>query len=296
MLRNLLVLFSLVCGLAQAQTVNVDTYRGMQTVERGPGVTVVLDIAALDSLDALGVSVQGVLSNYFIDYIRTADRDAALVGTAFEPDYEAIFALGPDLVIAGGRSAGAVDDLSRIAPTIDMTIWEHTIDQGLARLTALGQIFGKEQLAAQLTSDFLNKLNHTRELVKGQGKALVLMTNGPKVSAYGAGGRFGWLHTALDLPQAVEEVEAATHGEAVSFEFIRESDPDILIVIDRLSAIGQDGDSAFTTLDNVLVKQTKAWRDNKVVFIPSGPIYIAGGGIQAMNKILDQIIEQFDPQ
>jgi iron complex transport system substrate-binding protein len=29
------------------------------------------------------------------------------------------------------------------------------------------------------------------------------MTNGPKVSTYGPGSRFGWVHAALDLPPAI---------------------------------------------------------------------------------------------
>ncbi|MEM7000806.1 MAG: siderophore ABC transporter substrate-binding protein [Pseudomonadota bacterium] len=288
-----LLLMSAALPQAAVQTVRVDTYRGEATVAANPRTTVVFDVPALDTLDALGVQVQGVIANAFVDYIDFASQTAAHVGTPFEPNYEAVAALAPDLVIAGGRSAGAVDDLARIAPTIDMTIWEDTIGQGLARLQALGQIFGKETEAAALEAAFQTKLMQARNAVAGQGGALILMTNGPKVAAYGTGGRFGWLHTALALPEAVADVQSATHGEAISFEFIRDADPEILIVVDRLAAIGQDGANAAATLDNALVRETRAWRDGKVIYVPSAPIYVAGGGIQAMNLILDQIIAAF---
>ena len=116
------------------------------------------------------------------------------------------------------------------------------------------------------------------------------MTNGPKVSAFGTGGRFGWLHDALDLPEAVESVGQNTHGEAISFEFIREVDPDILLVIDRLAAVGQDGDSARATLDNALVHETKAWKTGRVIYLSPAPIYISSGGIQSMTLTLDEIL------
>jgi len=84
-------------------------------------------------------------------------------------------------------------------------------------------------------------------------------------------------------------LQKANHGEAVSFEFIRDANPDILLVIDRMAAIGQEGEGAQATLDNALVHETTAWKTGQVVFLSSAPIYIAGGGIQSMNLTLDEI-------
>jgi len=226
----------------------------------------------------------------YLPYLEAAADGTTPVGSLFEPDFEALFALNPDLIIAGGRSSKQVPELARIAPTIDMTIWEDTIAQGLARLEAYGVLFDKQDDAAALKTAFEARLEKTKQAVAGQGKALIVMTNGPKVSAYGAGGRFGWLHNALDLPEAVKSVEQSTHGEAVSFEFIRQADPDILLVIDRLAAIGRDGESAQTTLHNVLVRETAAWQSGKVIYLSAAPIYIAAGGIQSMNLTLDEIL------
>lgn len=164
-------------------------------------------------------------------------------------------------------------------------------------MEAYGKIFGKEAEAAVLIDAFSAKLEAARTVLADQGgRALIVMTNGPKVSAYGAGGRFAWLHTALDLPEAVEGVDQSTHGEAISFEFIRAANPpDILIVVDRQAAIGGgEGEPAAATLDNALVHETAAWKTGRVIYLDSAPpFYIAGGGIQSMSHTLDQITAVF---
>ena len=278
---------------ALAQTVTVETIRGPVEVQTNPETIAVFDLAALDSLDALGLTTDGVVTPLYLDYLADAAEGAEIVGTLFEPDYEAIAALAPDLIIAGGRSYEAVPQLAKLAPTIDMTIWEDPVNQALARLDAYGAIFGKEAEAAELRAGFETKLEAARAAAADEGKALIVMTNGPKVSAYGAAGRFGWLHSELGLPEVMENVEQATHGEAISFEFIKEANPDVLIVVDRLAAIGQDGESAQATLDNALVHDTNAWKTGKVIYIDSAALYIAGGGIQSMNRILDQFLDAF---
>lgn len=241
----------------------------------------------------MGVRPAGIVEPLYVDYLAAVRDGAEVVGSLFEPDYEALAAMQPDLIIAGGRSQEAIPQLKKLAPTIDMTIWEDVPNQAVERMTAYGAIFGKESEAAALAEAFNTRLDQARDAIAGQGKALILMTNGPKVSAYGAKGRYGWIHQALDLPEAVNDMKDTPHGEAVSFEFIREADPDILLVIDRQAAIGRDAVGAEATLDNALVHETKAWKNGKVIYLDSARIYIAGGGIQSLGHTLDQIISAF---
>ncbi|MEM9442585.1 MAG: siderophore ABC transporter substrate-binding protein [Pseudomonadota bacterium] len=276
-----------------AGDVTVETYRGPMTVSTSPETIAVFDIAALDSLEALGVKPDGVVEKVYLPFLEESAENTVSVGSLFEPDFEAVNALAPDLIIAGGRSHEEVPNLAELAPTIDMTIWEDVIGQGLDRLSAYGDIFEKQNEAAELRSQFLAKLEVAKAAVAGKGAALIVMTNGPKVSAYGSSGRFGWLHQALGLPEAIADVEQTTHGEAISFEFIRDVDPDILLVVDRLAATGQAGETAEVTLDNALVRETKAWKSGQVIYLSSAPIYIAGGGIQSMNITLDELLAAF---
>lgn len=293
MLKNIVLALSMAATPVLAESVSVETYTGSVDAPVNPAKIAVFDVAAIDSLNALGITPAGTVGNVYVDDLKTAVAGAESVGSLFEPDFEAVAALKPDLIIAGGRSSRVAPELVKIAPTVDMTIWEDTVGQGLARVEAYGKIFGKEAEAAALIADFNAKLEATKAAVAGQGDALIVMTNGPKVSAYGAKGRFGWLHSALDLPEAVDDVDQATHGEAISFEFIRDANPDILIVVDRQAAIGQDGEAAATTLNNALVQETAAWKNGKVIYLDSARLYIAGGGIQSMSHLLDQIAAAF---
>ncbi len=290
MLRRVLCALCLWACPVLAESVTIETYSGPATIVPSPETIAVFDIAALDTLEALGIKADGVVRPVYLSFLENAAADTVGVGSLFEPDFEAVSALQPDLIIAGGRSQEQVSKLAKLAPTIDMTIWEDTIGQGLARLEAYGALFDKRDEAARLQGEFLAKLEELRKAADGRGNALIVMTNGPKISAYGSKGRFGWLHSALGLSEAVAEVEQTTHGEAISFEFIRDADPDILLVIDRLAATGQDGETAKATLDNAIVHATKAWKSDQIIYLSSAPIYIAGGGIQSMNRTLDALL------
>ncbi len=279
---------------AFADTLTVDTARGMTEVPRAPEIVTAFDVAVVDTLDALGVKVAGTMGSLYVDYLDHVTAEAADLGTFFEPDVEALHAMSPDLIIVGTRSSDQVDSLSKIAPVIDMTTGGDVIGDALARLRAFGEIFELQQQAADLEVAFDAKLGKAKSIVGGKGTALIVMTNGPKISAYGAGGRFGWLHHAVGLPQAAPEIGASTHGESISFEFIKKVDPDWLIVVDRLAAIGRPGESAKATLDNALVQGTKAWESGQVIYLNAADIYIAGGGIQSLNRTLDTLIAAFD--
>jgi len=285
------------CLPAFADTVTVETAAGPADAPLRPETLVVMDMAALDTLDALDVPVAGVPRPHYLSYLDDIAEPAQPVGTLFEPDFEALAIMAPDLIVAGGRSARQVGPLSRVAPTIDMTIWgQDMLREAKARLTAYGTIFGKEDRAAEIAADMDARIAAAREAVAGKGDALILLTNGGKVSAYGNDSRFGWLHTALDLPEAYPDLTDETHGVAVSFEFIAEVDPDWLLVIDRgsaIGAIGATGEAAAATLDNPLVAGTTAARKGHIVYLDSGPLYIAGGGVQSMMETLDEVIAAF---
>ncbi|SDE82217.1 siderophore ABC transporter substrate-binding protein [Limimaricola pyoseonensis] len=280
---------------ASAETVTIETARGPAEAPRAPQTVAVYDIAAIDTLTALGVTPAGVPDNLYLDRLAPLAETAEAVGTLFEPDLEALNALAPDLVIVGGRSSEQLDSVGRVAPSIDMTIWgDDMIEQALDRLKAYGDLFGKAAEADALAAQFQAKLDRLQAAAADEGDAMILMTNGPKVTAYGAGSRFGWLHAASGLPEAVEAIDEATHGEAVSFEFIAEADPDWLIVIDRAAAIGETGAGAAETLDNALVADTTAWREDQVVYLNSAEAYIAGGGIGALESAVDALLAAFD--
>lgn len=285
---------AVVAGIMQAQAAEIATAKGPVMIDKIPAKLAVFDIAAVDTIDSLGVKIAGLPENLYIaDFARLKDG-AETVGTIFEPNLEALSALQPDLIVLGGRSSPQLDATTRVAPSIDMTMdGDDLVSQARQRLETYGELLGKQKEADAVEAKFDAALEAARAAVKGKGKVLIVMTSGPKVTAYGKGSRFGWVHAALDLPAAVEDVKADTHGNAVSFEFIRDANPDWLLVLDRAAAIGSDEQNAKATLDNELVAQTTAWKKGQVIYLPAADFYIAAGGIQSTTRVLNAIEKAF---
>ncbi|MGO4835674.1 ABC transporter substrate-binding protein, partial [Rhizobiaceae sp. 2RAB30] len=128
-----------------------------------------------------------------------------------------------------------------------------------------------------------------RKAADKAGKGLLVLTTGGKMSAYGPGSRFGVLHSEFGITPAREGLDTSNHGQAASFEFILETNPDWLFVIDRDAAIGREGEAAKQFLDNELVAQTTAWKTGQVVYLDPAGWYLIGGGITALRANADQI-------
>lgn len=278
-----------------AHAADIDTAKGPVTIDATPAKIAVFDIAAIDTLASLGVKIDGLPSNLYLPELAHLKDGSAVVGDIFEPNLEALSELEPDLIILGGRSSTQVEAASQVAPAIDMTIsGDDLLSQAKTRLAAYGALFNKQAEAAAQAKALDAVVDRARTAVAGKGKALIVMTNGPKITAYGPGSRFGWVHSALGLPPAVPDVEAATHGEAVSFEFIANANPDWLLVLDRAAAIGSEDQNAKATLDNELVANTTAWKKGQVIYLPAGDFYIAAGGVQAMSRVFAAITEAYN--
>lgn len=269
--------------------VTIETAQGPRTLPGMPARVAALDLGVADTMMALGVTPAAVPEKLFLDHLQPLAGTAAPVGTLQEPDLEKLAAVGPDLIVVANRTAVKKESVAQVAPAIDMTVDGATlIDDAKARLTALAALFGKETEGEALTATLDGKLAALSEAGRDKGTALVLLTNGPKMSAYGAGSRFGWIYEVTGMAQAGKALDPkANHGDAVSHEFIAETNPDWLFVLDRGAAIGAEGPSAEATLDNELVRQTKAWKNGQVVYLPAGNVYLAPGGYTALTETLD---------
>lgn len=286
----LALILAVLAAPAAAQTVRIDTAGGLADAPHLPARIAVYDVAAIDTLDALGVKAAGVPSPMHLPRLDGAVADAARIGTLFEPDLEAVNALAPDLIIVGGRSAAAADALRPFGPVIDMSIWgEDLTDVAIARIRAYGAIFDKGPQADALIADLRARIAAAHNAAEGQGTALIVLANGPKISVFGPKSRFGWVHGAVGLAPAAEELDDAAHGRAVSFEFLLEVNPDWLIVIDRGAATGAAGAGARATLSNEVVARTKAWQAGHVIYLDPSEVYISGGGHGALARVIADV-------
>lgn len=257
---------------------------------------VVADIAALLSLNDLGVGADALVG---LGIPVPDEYDAVVnnpgfpsVGTAWEPDYEAINALEPDLIIVASRTSRLYPEMQRIAPTVDLTVdWgKDYMDYFREQHRSMGEIFGVSEKVEARLAELEAKIAGISARTADAGKALIVMTSGAEVTAYGPGSRFGFVHDLFGYAAADLDLEReATHGDAVSFEYILEMEPEALFVIDRDAAIGQEGEAARQVLDNELVAQTPAWRNGRVVYVDSFAWYIAASSLPSFFQVADDV-------
>lgn len=281
-----------------APKITLEHAQGSTQVPLHPQKVVILNPATLDNADALHISVAGVpqtdshLPPFLAKYSGSSYLNA---GTLFEPNYEALSNAKPDLIIAGGRAHDAYDKLSAIAPTIALDVDPQHFTQSLTQRTEqLASLFGKEEEAKALLSNFDAQIAALKAKSANAGSAMVLMISGGKMSAYSPGSRFGFVFDELGFKPAVNFPQSGKHGNVVSSEFILNANPDWLFVMDRDNAIGRpEGQSAQQVLDNPLIEKTNAWKNQHVVYLDSASLYIAGG-IQSYSRMMDKISAALD--
>ncbi|OCG39955.1 iron ABC transporter substrate-binding protein [Gilliamella sp. Fer1-1] len=278
-----------------ANTITVEHVQGKTDIPENPKKVVVFNIATLDIIDALNIPVSAVPQSdvHLPDFLsKYSDKAYTNVGTLFEPNYEVLSSIQPDVIIAGGRATDAYKKLNDIAPTLSLDIDPKDFLGSLTQRTEqLGTIFNKQNEAKKLINDFNQKIEQLKPKTSAAGSALVIMVNGGKMSAYGPKSRFGFVFDILGFQPATTFQEAGRHGNAVTSEFILSVNPQWLFVLDRDNAIGnKEAQSAQQVLNNDLIQKTAAWQNKQIIYLDSTSMYIAGG-IQTYSRLMDQISE-----
>ena len=293
-----IVYFAVFIPNVQAADITVHDAQGDVRVPVDPKIVATLDLATLDTLSAIGVDVAGVPTAPYPPYLaKFASSHYQKIGSLFEPDYEAINALGPDLIIVAGRSAPKFRELTKLAPTIDLSPdLQHRVNSAIAHAEILGQIFNKQVAVAQLVHRLQFTLAALQKRTATIGTGLLIMTSGGRLSAIGPDSWFGTLYNDFGVKPAVRTLDHnSAHGQVVSSEFILQTNPDWLFVIDRDAAIGQNGVVAKQLLDNPLVRQTKAWKAGHVVYLNPVTWYIVGDGLTALQQMVDEVAQAVAP-
>jgi iron complex transport system substrate-binding protein len=278
---------------AAASSVSVEHAQGTTEVPVDPETVFTFDLGALDTLDALGVDVAGVPQGTLPEQLSAYEGgDITNIGSMKEPDFEAIAAAAPDLIIISGRVADSYEELSDIAPTIDLSVdAADPIASFTEHTESLGRIFGAEDEVADRLAALEGKIAETKEAAASAGNGLILLTSAGEVTAYGAGSRFGLIHDVLGVAPAAQVKTEGTHGEAVSFEYIAEINPAHLFVIDRDAAVGEAGAAGSAVLDNELVNGTDAARNDAITYLDSASWYLIGYGLNNLDAMVSAVNE-----
>ncbi|WP_090554007.1 siderophore ABC transporter substrate-binding protein [Natronincola ferrireducens] len=264
---------------------------GEVAVKKNPGRVIVFDYATLDSLNQMDIEIIGLPKSNIPSYLnKYNDEKYQDVGTLFEPNFEKIYELQPDLILIAGRQRELYDDLSEIAPTVFLAIDNQDyINSFTSNLTILGEIFDK----ADFVKDEINKIETQIKEVSTQVEetnknALIVMANDGALSVYGNNSRFNLIHKEFGFPAADENIEVSNHGQSISFEYILEVNPDIIFVIDRAAVTG-GSNVAESVLDNDIVKMTNAYKNNAINYLSAHVWYVASGGIEGTKIMIEEI-------
>lgn len=279
-------------GNSGEETLVVSHELGETTVNKNPKRVVVFDYGILDSLDKLEVEgIVGLVQDGLPEHLsKFESEDYSSVGSLKEPNMEKVFELTPDLIIISGRQADYYEELSKIAPTIHLGVNnENYLESFSENMNKLGEIFGKEKaVEKELTAitEAIEELNAkvTEKNVNG----LIALANDGSFSVYGAESRFGIIHNSFGVTPVDETIEASTHGQKASFEYIVEKNPQYLFVVDRAAIVGGTT-SAKELFENELMKKTDVYKNDNIVYLNPNIWYTATGGFTSTMIMVEEI-------
>jgi iron complex transport system substrate-binding protein len=276
---------------AAAEKVTIEHKYGEAVIEKNPEKVVVFDFGILDTLDELGVEVTGVPQAAIPSYLeKYAGEGYTNVGSLKEPDFEAIHAMQPDVIFISTRQAELYEQFAEIAPTVyvelDYTKYMESFEKNM---NLVGEIFDKKDEIASSVEEIKASVEEVNKKASGlDKKGLIVLANEGKVSAYGPSSRFGVIHDVFGFGAADEKIEVSTHGQSITMEYIMETNPDVLFVIDRNSAVGGEA-GAEKVIENELVKKTTAFKENKIIYLDPDAWYLSGGGLQSVKLMAEEI-------
>lgn len=270
-----------------------------QTFLTNPSKVAIFSYDALDILDAVGIedtSIQmlGVVKNNLPSFLDAyADDTYENVGTLFLPDFDALDLFQPQLIIIGGRSTGAYDALAEQYPNaniLDVTLTYGEYSEGLSRNASnLAKIFPSvaDEINQKLT-DIIAEMATISEVASAY-EALFILVNGQALSFYGPTGRFAILYDEFGFMPADENVDTGgSHGDLVGYEYVAAVNPQVLFLMDRAAAIGNES-TINEVLNNSLIQDTLAGTNDKIFALNGEAWYIASGGFQSTETMISDM-------
>lgn len=303
--------------------------QGEVTIAAVPKRIAVLDLAALDILNGLGVEAAGVPTleeNLWPEYLKKYTASSFTpVGDLFQPDIEALKKLQPDLIIVAGRSAGKLKDISGIAPTIDLSTGNTAFVPTVAQnILLLGRILNREPQASERAESLLRQVRELHAKAAKAGHGLLLFGFGDSVSVQYPQTRFGVVYELLGIAPTVSVAEAPppftpsrasapgspeaaaaeqrqraamqqrAEAESKRLADVIQREPDWLFVIDRSAAFGERANAAAVLQVSAAITGSQAWQRKQVLHFDGREWYLAGGSPSAVERAIRQFSQALD--
>lgn len=269
-----------------------------------PQRVAVLDMSALDIMDALGLGDRIVGSakvgiEYLKDYNPDDSNDVIMnLGTVKTADLEKVAACEPDIIFIGGRLASVYADLESIAPVVYLAV---DYEKGIVESTksnaqTIAEIFGKEAEVEKLFTGFQSRIDALKAVLSGK-DVLLGMYNSNALGLMDTESQLNIIAKELganNLGESVGETEKATHGEEASWETIITLNPEYLFILDRSTATEAADESVMgvrEVIENDLIKELDVYKNGKIVyFIEHANVwYTSTGGVQALDTMLNDL-------
>lgn len=230
-------------SLHAAEARKVTHAQGITEIPATPRKVAVLGLAALDTLDALGIEVAAVpalpagdsttrwpthlLEKYAQDrYAKISGGGRSQQGEG-NPQRDQLTALKPDLIIVTGQNA--FDTMKEVAPTIDLAVSNTSfVDSVVQNILTLGAAFGQERRANEKAYELLASMRALRESAAKQGTGLVLFTVGNRVMPQQFDARFGLIYDVIGILPVLTPSDGAgglSSGRPPAAADVDENDP-----------------------------------------------------------------------
>lgn len=272
---------------ANGEKINVE-------VPKNPTNVAVLDLATLDTIDALGKgdSIKGFSKGSNLPGKETYYENDEIknLGTVKEVDLEELVALKPEIIFIGGRLSAQYEDLSKIAPVVYMSVNsdDDPFNSAKENILEIAKIYDALDIANEKLTAYEERLNEVKTKSNGANALVALVTKGD-ISLLGDNGRGSMITLDGGFTNLTTE-DSSTHGNSVSFESILDLNPDYIFVLDRDSAINAEGAMlAKDILDNEIIHKTNAYMNDRIIYLNPSIWYLAEGGLGALDTMISDI-------
>ncbi|MGP9568092.1 ABC transporter substrate-binding protein [Halomonas sp. AOP5-B2-8] len=250
------------------------------------------DLGSLDTLDALGASEQvvGLPKQSLPDYLSAYSGDAYTdLGGLKNPDFEAIAESEPSLILYTGRQSDWETELAEIAPLLNTRLqgdnYLASFDENVRQIASHidAEAHAEEALEA-LHAD----IEAQRETLSNAPRTLVVTHNGGNLML----NQHPVVHdvlgiAALEMPDSVtSETRGTRTFTPLSPDAIAEIAPDVVLVIDRSAAIGDEPANA----EALAQALDDAGANTKLVLLTPALWYLSGGGLQSLKLQIDEVV------
>ncbi len=260
-----------------------------------PQRVVCLNYISIDILDKLGLGdrIVGMIKNGSVpEHLKKYEdnENIANLGGMKDIDMEALMALQPDIILSSDRTASKYNEFIKIAPTVASYIdykkgFYNGFKENVLKHTT---IFNKSNEVEVIIADYDKRIKALKE--KSSGKTAILgIFSGGTFNTLGNNGRISIITTDLGFENTASDIDV-NHGNISSYELLLAKNPEYIFVLDKDTAVGAEAKSAKEMLDNELVHQTEAYKNNNIIYLePGGVWYLADGGITSMDIILKNL-------